>query len=215
MGSSHPTPQYKMFRPLFFAPLAIALVLLQQVPTSNGTVAFTLASGTTTLLSLTAAQSTALAAVAVLGIKAKLIGGYLLSRRGKRSAEEEELSLETFANLEVEDCYKRVNCAASTGEVENPQVQNVLALFNPVQFMQAPPLPQGHEVCGGGQVRPGSQVCGQVRAQVHLQPRHGHPPGLVLNCGAEKSVQGFPGYEIRELALMSVDCFAPSTEKSK
>merc|ERR1712018_901643 len=138
MGSSHPTPQYKMFRPMFFAPLAIALVLLQQVPTSNGTVAFTLASGTTTLLSLTAAQSTALAAVAVLGIKAKLIGGYLLSRRGKRSAEEEELSLETFANLEVEDCYKKVICAASTGEVENPQVQNVLALFNPVQFMQAP-----------------------------------------------------------------------------
>merc|ERR1711944_27108 len=138
MGSSHPTPQYKMFRPLFFAPLAIALVLLQQVPTSNGTVAFTLASGTTTLLSLTAAQSTALAAVAVLGIKAKLIGGYLLSRRGKRSAQEEDLSLETFANLEVEDCYKRVICAASSGEVENPQVQNVLALFNPVQFMQAP-----------------------------------------------------------------------------
>merc|ERR1712105_465801 len=131
--------QHKMFRPLFFAPLAIALVLLQQVPTSNGTVAFTLASGTTTLLSLTAAQSTALAAVAVLGIKAKLIGGYLLSRRrGKRSAQEEDLSLETFANIEVEDCYKRVICSASTGEVENPQVQNVLAIFNPVQFMQAP-----------------------------------------------------------------------------
>merc|ERR1711935_167848 len=122
MGSSHPTAQYKMFRPLFFVPLAIAL-----------------ASGATTILSLTAAQSTALAAVAVLGIKAKLIGGFLLSRRGKRSAEEEEVpTLETFAALEVEDCYKRVICAASTGEVENPQVQNVLALFNPVQFMQAP-----------------------------------------------------------------------------
>merc|ERR1712105_29887 len=131
--------QYKMFRPLFFVPLAIALVLLQQVPTSNGTVAFALTSGTTTLLSLTAAQSTALAAVAVLGIKAKLIGGYLLSRRGgKRSAQEEDLSLETFANLEVEDCYKRVICSATTGEVENPKVQSVLALFNPVQFMQAP-----------------------------------------------------------------------------
>merc|ERR1712105_540365 len=131
--------QHKMFRPLFFAPLAIALVLLQQVPTSNGTVAFALTSGTTTLLSLTAAQSTALAAVAVLGIKAKLIGGYLLSRRrGKRSAEEEDLSLETFANIEVEDCYKRVVICASTGEVENPKVQNVLALFNPVQLMQAP-----------------------------------------------------------------------------
>merc|ERR1712226_366799 len=188
--------QYKMFRPLFFAPLAIALVLLQQVPTSNGTVAFTLASGTTTLLSLTAAQSTALAAVAVLGIKAKLIGGYLLSRRrGKRSAQEEDLSLETFANLEVEDCYKRVICSATTGEVENPKVQSVLALFNPVQFMQAP-LSQKAEVCGGGQVRPGSQVGGQVRAQIHLQPGHGHPPGLVLNCGAEKSVQGFSGREI-------------------
>merc|ERR1712037_760924 len=83
MGSSHPTAQYKMFRPLFFVPLAIALVLLQQVPTSSGTVAFTLASGATTLVSLTAAQSTALAAVAILGIKAKLIGGYLLSSEGE------------------------------------------------------------------------------------------------------------------------------------
>ena len=117
-----------------------------QVPTASGTIAITAA----TLLSLTAAQTTALAAVAILGIKAKLIGLSLLSkksssrrgysyRRGKRSAEEEEVpTIETFANLEVEDCYKRVICAASTGEVENPQVQNVLALFNPQQFMQAP-----------------------------------------------------------------------------
>merc|ERR1712037_863040 len=139
MGSSQPTArQYKMFRPLFYAPLAIALVLLQQVPTASSTIAITAA----TLLSLTAAQTTALAAVAILGIKAKLIGAYLLSqrgssrrgaRRGKRSAEEEEEvpTIETFATLEVEDCYKRVICAASTGEVENPQVENVLALFNP------------------------------------------------------------------------------------
>merc|ERR1712072_830723 len=112
MGSSHPTAQYKMFRPLFCVPLAIALVLLQQVPTASGTYALTLTTGATTLLSLTAAQSTALAAVGLLGIKAKL--------------------------LEVADCYKRVICAASTGEVENPQVQNVLALFNPVQYMRAP-----------------------------------------------------------------------------
>ena len=110
-----------------------------QVPTASGTFAITAVSGATTLLSLTAAQTTALAAVAILGIKAKLIGAYLLSRRGKRSAEDEEVpTIETFAALEVEDCYKRVICAASTGEVENPQVQNVLALFNPVQFMQAP-----------------------------------------------------------------------------
>merc|ERR1712210_323240 len=136
----------KMFRPLFFVPLAI--VLLQQVPSSSGTFAITAVSGATTLLSLTAAQTTALAAVAILGIKAKLIGAYLLSqrgssrrvaRRGKRSAQEGEVpTIETFAALEVEDCYKRVICAASTGEVENPQVENVLALFNPQQFMQAP-----------------------------------------------------------------------------
>jgi len=155
MGSSQPTAQYKMNFPIFCVPLAIALVLLQQVPTTSGTFAISAA----TLLSLTAAQTTALAAVAILGIKAKLIGLHLLSkggssrgysrdysrgswrgsRRGKRSAEDEEVpTIETFAALEVEDCYKRVICAASTGEVENPQVQNVLALFNPVQFMQAP-----------------------------------------------------------------------------
>merc|ERR1712037_449008 len=145
MGSSQPTAhQCKMFRPLFYAPLAIALVLLQQVPTASSTFAITAVS----LLSLTAAQTTALAAVAILGIKAKLIGAYLLSqrgssrrvaRRGKRSAQEGEVpTIETFAALEVEDCYKRVICAASTGEVENPQVENVLALFNPQQFMQAP-----------------------------------------------------------------------------
>merc|ERR1712203_875347 len=66
MGSSHPTAQYKMFRPLFCVPLAIALVLLQQVPTASGTYALTLTTGATTLLSLTAAQSTALAAVGLL-----------------------------------------------------------------------------------------------------------------------------------------------------
>merc|ERR1712228_906345 len=104
MGSSRPTAQYKMFRPLFCVPLA-----------------------------------TALAAVGLLGIKAKLLAVALSRRRGKRSADDEEMpTIETFATLEVEDCYKRVICAASTGEVENPQVQNVLALFNPVQYMRAP-----------------------------------------------------------------------------
>merc|ERR1712228_625882 len=132
MGSSHPTAMFKMFRPLLCVPLAIALVLLQQVPTASGTFAIAGTIGGTAI-TLTAAQTTALAAVALLGVKLKLVGAYLLSRRGKRSAEEEEVP-----TLEVEDCYKRVICAASTGEVENPQVQNVLALFNPVQYMRAP-----------------------------------------------------------------------------
>merc|ERR1712226_283767 len=53
------------------------------------------------------------------------------------------------------------------------------------------PLPQGHEVCGGCQVRRVPQELGQVRAQVHLQPRHGRPQGLVLNGGAEISSKLF------------------------
>merc|ERR1712037_489571 len=114
-GSSQPTArQYKMFRPLFYAPLAIALVLLQQVPTASSTFAISAVS----LLSLTAAQTTALAAVAILGIKAKLIGAYLLSQRGSNR--------------------RGVRRGKRSAEVENPQVENVLALFNPQQFMQAP-----------------------------------------------------------------------------
>ena len=104
-----------------------------QVPTASGTFAIAGTIGGTAI-TLTAAQTTALAAVALLGVKLKLVGAYLLSRRGKRSAEEEEVpTIETFATLEVEDCYKRVICAASTGEVKNPQVQNVLALLDPVR----------------------------------------------------------------------------------
>jgi hypothetical protein len=49
-------------------------------------------------------------------------------KKAKRSAEEENLSLETFADLEVEDCYKRVICIDIIGWVENP------------------PLTEGHEV---------------------------------------------------------------------
>ena len=104
-----------------------------QVPTASGTFAIAGTIGGTAI-TLTAAQTTALAAVALLGVKLKLVGAYLLSRRGKRSAEEEEVpTIETFATLEVEDCYKRIICAASTGEVKNPQVQNVLALLDPVR----------------------------------------------------------------------------------
>merc|ERR1719397_2258253 len=62
-----------------------------------------------------------------------------------------------------------------------------------------PSVPQGHEVCGGSQVWWGPQERGQVRAQVHLQPRHGRPPGLVLNCGAENGFQAFQGLRFENL----------------
>jgi hypothetical protein len=56
---------------------------------------------------------------------------------GKRSVEEQEEmpSLEILATLEVEDCYKRVICSASSGEVTNPRVRGVLNLFDSVPFM--------------------------------------------------------------------------------
>merc|ERR1719347_509649 len=62
-----------MFRPLFFVPLPIALVLLQQVPTTSGTVDIAIVTGAG-VLALTAAETTALAAVAALGVGAKLAG---------------------------------------------------------------------------------------------------------------------------------------------
>merc|ERR1719336_1471561 len=151
-----------MYRPLFYAPLAIALVLFQQVPTTSAILP--------TIIGLAAAKTAAIGTVALLGLKAKFLGaklgGYLGAsaaaasrrdsgrrwvdyndyyrgsnnyyrgsnyRRGKRSVEdveEESFTIESLVDLEVEDCYKRVICAASTGELDNPRVQNVLVIFN-------------------------------------------------------------------------------------
>merc|ERR1719367_1967832 len=161
-----------MYRPLFYAPLVIALVLFQQVPTTSAILP--------TIIGLAAAKTAVIGTVALLGLKAKFLGaklgGYLGAsaaaasrrgsgrrydnyrdyndyyrgsnnyyrgsnnyyrgshyRRGKRSVEdveEENFTIESLVDLEVEDCYKRVICAASTGELDNPRVQNVLAIFN-------------------------------------------------------------------------------------
>ena len=129
-----------MFRPVLLVPALVALLLLSSLPTTSATFALGAVGG---LGALTAAQTSTLGAVAVLG-KLGLIAGLALSRRGgsrrgKRSAEEEEVpSLEMLVPLEVEDCYKRVICSASSGEVHNQKVNAVLNLFNPVQFMRAP-----------------------------------------------------------------------------
>merc|ERR1711972_923432 len=170
MGSFlKPPPPNKMYRPLFYAPLAITLVLFQQVPTTSAILP--------TIIGLAAAKTAAIGTVALLGLKAKFLGaklgGYLGApaaaasrrdsgrrwvdyndcyrgsnnyyrgsnnyyrgsnyRRGKRSVEdveEESFTIESLVDLEVEDCYKRVICAASTGELDNTRVQNVLVIFN-------------------------------------------------------------------------------------
>ena len=56
--------------------------------------------------------------IAALGVLAKVgaAGLFLLSRRRGKRAAEEQLSLEQLAQLEVEDCYKRVICSAATGQ---------------------------------------------------------------------------------------------------
>merc|ERR1712107_28283 len=163
------------YRPLFYAPLVITLVLFQQVPTTSAILP--------TIIGLAAAKTAAIGTVALLGLKAKFLGaklgGYLGAsaaaasrrgsgaryrdyndynyrgyndyyrgssnyyrgsnyRRGKRSVEveEESFTIESLVDLEVEDCYKRVICAASTGELDNPRVHNVLAIFNTDDLVQ-------------------------------------------------------------------------------
>merc|ERR1712098_853077 len=119
MGSSSPvsrqaTPQEKMQSPLVLG-LALAS-LLCLVPSTDSTFAIpaTTAAGAT-ILSLTAAQVSAIAAVGIL-VKAKaLLAGYLLTRnRGKREAKE-GLSLSGLAEMESEHCIKRTFCYSATG----------------------------------------------------------------------------------------------------
>ena len=100
-----------------FIVCSVLLIVLLQVPADEATFALSITSAAgVALLSLTAAQ---VSSIALLGVLAKLGGlgaGLALSRRrGKRQAGQEEMTLETLANIEPDDCYKRVLCAASTG----------------------------------------------------------------------------------------------------
>ena len=96
--------------------LPVLLVVLH-LPADDATFAISLTSAAgVSLLSLTAAQ---VSSIAALGLLAKLGGlgaGLVFSRRGKRQADREEITLEMLTNIEPEDCYKRVICAASTGK---------------------------------------------------------------------------------------------------
>ena len=63
-------------------------------------------------------------------------GGFLLSRRGrgKRAAsmEDQGVTLEQLAALEVDDCYKRLFCAAAAGGLEGAEgVEELLLLVGP------------------------------------------------------------------------------------
>ena len=121
-------------------PVLSLLLVLFQLPGDEATFALTLTSAAgATLLSLTAAQ---VSTIALLGVLAKLGGlgaGLALSRRGRRQADQEEITLEMLTNIEPEDCYKRVICAASTGKVNNQKMRSVLKLFSEdISIMRAP-----------------------------------------------------------------------------
>ena len=98
-------------------PILSLLLVLLQVPGDEGTFALSITSAAgVSLLSLTAAQVSTIAALGVLAKLGGLGAGLLLSRRGKRQAGQEEITLEMLTNIEPDDCYKRVICAASTGK---------------------------------------------------------------------------------------------------
>eukprot|EP00090_Calanus_glacialis_P041355 TRINITY_DN728_c0_g1_i1.p1 TRINITY_DN728_c0_g1~~TRINITY_DN728_c0_g1_i1.p1 ORF type:complete len:171 (-),score=48.18 TRINITY_DN728_c0_g1_i1:48-560(-) len=116
------------------------LLVVFHLPADEATFALTLTSAAgATLLSLTAAQVSTIAALGVLAKLGGLGAGLALSRRGRRQADQEEITLEMLTNIEPEDCYKRVICAASTGKVDNQKMRSVLKLFSEdISIMRAP-----------------------------------------------------------------------------
>ena len=117
-----------MGRSLIISGLVVAPLLLSVLLTPEVSAALPLspfAVGLTGATVLTANQLGALIAVGlaikVVAIKAALIGGALAGRRGgrrgRRAAELSPLEvydIETLVELEEEDCYKRIFCAAAT-----------------------------------------------------------------------------------------------------
>merc|ERR1711953_474424 len=88
-------------------------------------------------------------AIKVVAIKAALIGGALAGRRrGRRAAEpsaQEIYDIETLVELEEEDCYKRIFCAAATEKLDNINVSNVLQLLEKDLTRLNAPLSLGAE----------------------------------------------------------------------
>jgi len=95
----------------------MALVML--FTPSEGTVPIVVASGATTLLSLTAAEVTGLAALKLLGVAA---GALIAGRRGKREDEsnvvEPKSLVELAAQLEPEACYQLLFCSLAGKKIK-------------------------------------------------------------------------------------------------
>merc|ERR1711892_320893 len=110
---------------LCFSSSLLPLLLLLPT-TSEATIAIAVASGTTTLLSLTAAQVTGLAALKLLGVTA----GAVLARRGKREEPSNQIDdssiLAMTSTLEPEQCYQLSFCTLATNNLNiDSDVKNI------------------------------------------------------------------------------------------
>ena len=100
-------------------------------------------------------QAQLLTVIALLG-KLKLgVFGLAASRRGRRAAAEvrpvaegEAVTLEQLAEAEVDDCYKRVFCAAATGALRDSGVEELLELVDTrtTTSLQAPASHQANKI---------------------------------------------------------------------
>ena len=108
---------------------ATAIALMAFAATADATFVFTTAAataGTATTISSASAASLGLLGGIVL-LKGLVLGAAILSRRGKRSAENDYAFI-ALNNAEPAQCYKRLICDLATGAI--PDSDNLLSLFN-------------------------------------------------------------------------------------
>ena len=119
------------------------LMVVLIVPRSDATITGLTIAGLTfsaVPITLTTTQLAAVAGVGLLGKAAGFLGASLLSqrtsrtsrRRGKRDVESDvkiDSTLEMLVEMEPEHCYKRVLCAASTGEFSQEKMKSILSVL--------------------------------------------------------------------------------------
>ena len=127
-----------MGRTLLYAGLSLSPLLLSLFLSPGTEATAPLVVGTATVL--TANQIGALIAIG-LAIKAVTLKAGLLAaasrRRGRREVEpaaREIYDIETIVELEEEDCFKRIFCAAATGKYVNYSGENVKRNFDNFLF---------------------------------------------------------------------------------
>lgn len=118
---------------------ALALTTMAAVCGGSNAIFFTTAAGTaatgialTSGVGITSAGALALGGLAILKVAA--IAGLALAassrRRGKRAAEMDEAPFALIAQVEPEQCYRRLICDLATGQMPKSDNDVILSLFN-------------------------------------------------------------------------------------